>query len=248
MKATEVTVTPPRILIYGDYGTGKTYLLGLIHENLKKVSKGLRLFDFDLSQTLTNHKFDVDIGPAFGYYVDKGFDALKADLSAYATNTDGFGGFAIDSLTTLQASVMRWVQSKFPQVKRPLNFIPGQQDWGVLIEVFNQLLPQLQKLSVNTLVALTAHIRRAPDSTGSIEIPLPAIAGKTLPSAIGAWFTEVWKTEVKSAKEYLVQIKPDYTYKCKTQLDTDEVKLPAEDAARMIVELTMQRAKGLGQS
>jgi len=223
MKATEVKLLPPRILLYGDYGTGKTFFIGMLHEELKKRgTKGIRLFDFDLSQTLPNFNFDVDIGDTYGKYLTTtGFDAFIREFSQYEEDPDGFGGFAIDSLTTLQQVVMSWVHRKFPQVKRPLSFLSSRQDWGVLIEVFNQILPQLQKISQHSLIVVTAHIRRNPDATGQKEIPLPAVAGSTLPSSLGLWFTEVWLTRVEGTAfnpKYVIQTRPDDMFKCKTQI------------------------------
>lgn len=240
MLATELKNTPPRILVFGDYGTGKTHLIGLLHnELLKRNTKGVRAFDFDLSHTWQQNKFSIDIGPKYAHYVNEGFDAFLNDFTTFEKNPQGFGGFAIDSLTSLQRVVMEWVHKKNPS-KRPLGFLSSQQDWGILIEVFGKMMPQLQVISSHSMVIVTAHIRRQADSSDAkIEMPLPAIAGRTLPSSIGLWFTEVWKTSVEGTAykpQYRIQTRPDSIYKCKTQIAEMPGIVDMDKAVSILVE------------
>lgn len=246
MKVSELDTINPRILLIGDYGAGKTHTIGLFHEELKRRgTRGIYMFDFDHgAQTLKSAGFgDVELD----LYVDEGrnvraqaFRSFMAKFSNLEKDMDGFGGIAIDSLTTLQKAAGRYAQHINPTGKRSLEFMMSLQDWGVLIEILEQMFPQLLRVSHQSIIIMTAHLQeRQNELTQTIET-LPAVAGKKLPSSIGLWFNEVWylQTSVSEDKVSCTAVTRNTRLakaRCKTQTSGIATSGPVELAVKAVM-------------
>ena len=243
MKATEIHEAGTRMLWFGGIGAGKTYLLGQLHEELKKRgTRGLKLFDVDRGfNTLRAAGFDVDVD----FYTDppgkKGvaFYKLSDDLTRYERDNEGFGGFAIDSLTTLQRIAMSYVHNIAADKKRPLGFLSSMQDYGILIELLNQMFPQFINIAEKSIFVLTAHVKLFEDQASSTVIRTPNVIGKSFPSSVGLWFNEVWHLSTTGRGndiKYVAQTKHDIMLQCKSQTPGMLASLPAIDALKLVIE------------
>lgn len=220
MKATDANLTHPRLLLHGVHGSGKTHCIGLFHEALKLVgTKGLYLFDCDIGYpTLKKERFDVE----FDLYVkgQKTFSDLVLAITAFESDAQGYGGVAIDSLTSLEALVKLHTLRVNAKAKRQFKWKLSQNDWGILIEILQQMLPQFQNLSTKLMFILTAHLKSVENDDGIVMRELPGISGKRLPSDIGRWFNEVWFSHTYGAyanPEFRMQTMPDNIHTAKTQ-------------------------------
>lgn len=235
--ATEMEVSHGRYLWYGDLGCGKTYLIGMMHEVLKKRgTKGIYMFNFDKGEnTLTTAGFDV----AFDYFVGRdAYPAFERRLGELSNDNEGYGGYAFDSLTTMEKLIMNHVH-KINDVKRHLGFVSNQQDYGILIQIIENLMPFLQELSLNAEVIMTAHLlERRDEDTGKLWF-LPSVTGKKLPSKIGLWFNEVWRIwgEKKGDKiERFAQTAAYDKFQCKSQVAGMPLACPVDVALHKAVE------------
>lgn len=236
MKATEIMICFPRILLVGDYGTGKTYFLGKLHKRLCNLnSKGLYLLDHDLGYpTLRSAKFDVETE----LFYDKdprypnAWEQTIERITEFEEDNRGYHFAAIDSLTSLHTAAMNYVIS--------INEIKGRyigrirmanlNDFGVLVNIFGQFFPQLLRISLKMGFILTAHIReREHPVTKEVEL-FPAIAGKSLPSQIGDWFNEVWHIFIDNKGERIIQTRSGNRIDCKTQIAEMPEYLPVDEA------------------
>ena len=230
------------MLWFAGIGAGKTYLLGQLHEELKKKgTRGLKMFDIDRGfNTLRAAGFDVDVD----FYTDPpgkpgvAFYKLSQDLTRFERDPEGYGGFAIDSLTTMQRIAMTYVH-KINKAKRHLGFLSSQQDYGILIELMNQMFPQFINISSKAIFVLTAHIKIFEDQASGTIIRSPNVIGKSFPSSVGLWFNEVWHLSTSGRGndiKYNAQTKHDTMVQCKSQTPGMPASLPAIDALKLVIE------------
>ena len=244
MKTNEQELAPPRILLMGPYGVGKTFLIGQADVLLKDSGKkGLYLFDFEKQNTLRANNFSVE----FDYYFDKpgevkggGLKRFGDDFTKFEYNPNGFGGFAIDNLTPMIAEAMRYNISINPS-KRHLGFMPSFQDQGIVIKLMENILPQLLAVSTHSVLICTAHLRElTSEKTGETTV-LPFVPGKSLPYLIGGFFTEVWRVYAIRDQGTIVrcvQTVNDGRFGCKSQT----VGMPEYAIAHEALKLCFQQA------
>ena len=225
-----------RYLLYGNYGCGKTYMLGIIDDILKKLgTKGLYIFDFDHGiKTLSTAGFSVD----YDRYVDfvpkkpHAFNDFKNRFTDFESDTHGYGGLAIDSLTTLERVLGYEVLNENVTTRKDAGRLGKKftlNDFGLLIEIMHQLLSQLINVSHHMDVFVTAHLKERQNPISDAMEFVPAITGKALPSSIGLWFNEVWhiysmKRKIEESKKKdeteilrVAQTVSGDRYSCKTQ-------------------------------
>ena len=240
MKIGDTPTVHGRILLYSDYGAGKTYLLGQLHNELKKNgSRGLYLMDLDVGhKTLSSAGIFDDL--EFDIFVGK--DAYKRwedKLGEFANDNHGFGGLAIDSLSTLEKITLKHIIKNIAASKdRPLGFLPSLQDQGCLVNIIENIMPFLQSLSLHMTTVMTAHMQERRSDETSVLWMLPCVTGRKLPSKLGAYFNEVWHIEadkVGDKMERTVQTATFDRFKCKTQIKNMPLRLPAEDALKLAV-------------
>jgi len=242
---------PSKIIIYGHAGAGKTHMLHLIHEGLKKLgTKGLYIMDFDGTRTLHKLKHDGDVELFVDTKKTKGesFERWMYRINEFEKDHEGYGGFAIDSLTTMQHMMMNYVH-KINKVARHLDFLSNMQDYGVLVDLLEQMMPQFTHISSKALLILTAHIRSFEDTTeGGKTYCTPSVRGRVLPSSLGLYFNEVWRLDKSGTGAGLkrrVQTDKDYKYIAKTQ--TEGIKMPFDTIEHCIECVLKAFEKGGGE-
>jgi hypothetical protein len=240
----EAPSIPLRVLLMSPYGGGKTYLIGYLSSRLEQITgKGMRLFDFDLGwQTLKSNGFKLD---ATSYVVDpndmgKTWDEFDEDFHVYLDDPGKYSGFAIDSLSTLQGCAMDYVLKENKVKRRTAGRfqMTDKNDFGVLVTMLMQVLPQILRISSHSVFLMTAHTRLTTDEKSGLTKMLPAISGKALPSQIGGWFNEVYylKTEgYRENVERLAQVMSDGQVDCKTQMANMPFELPVMAAIEKIL-------------
>ena len=228
----EAPQVPLRLLLMSSFGGGKTYLMGYIARRLFELTgKRFMVFDFDIGwKTLKSNSFDVDL---CSYFVDddngaQAFNEFDEDFHEYLADPGDHGGFGLDSLTTLQSCAMAYVKAENRNAggktfgRQVGKFqLTNENDFGVLVTMLMQILPQILKISSHSLFVMTAHTRMMEDkNSGEMKI-LPAISGRALPSQIGAWFTEVWYLKAEGYREDVQRVAQTMSggqVDCKTQM------------------------------
>lgn len=229
-------------LIIGDFGRGKTWFAG-------GAPQPLYFFDFDggISTLLKRFKGKTpDI--EFDTYRDtpaipkrsSTSTKLSADASligsvnsrpkAYlkfeeklTTILDGQYApetIVYDSLSSLERIFMNYIMAVNSGQGRVMG-APNQGDYGVFVRKFEELLSyMLLPATMGINVICTAHIQTKKDEITGRILHEPALIGKSMPSAIGKEFDEVWiatTSKKKDGVEYMVQVQPSREFNCKTR-------------------------------
>lgn len=252
--ATQVPVVHSRFLLLGNYGSGKTWLIGYMHKLLKSYgTRGIYLFDFDSGyNTLKTAGFDVE----FDIYHDDdnrkphAFVDFCKKLSSLEHDLEGYGGIAIDSLTSLQRALMNYImqENNIPRQKYPRQNIPVKNDYGVFANTIDNFFPQFIQLNkLGAEVIMTAHLRERvtekvvldennkPITVESTKY-VPALKGRYLASSIGAEFNEIWRITVNkygNKVTQMAQMRSDNTFDCKTQINGAGFSMNASEAVRL---------------
>jgi len=175
MKIGETPNVHGRHLWIGDYGCGKTYMLGQLHNELKKNgSKGLYLMDTDIgNKTLKSAGIADDM--EFDMFTGEGAYVKFANrLKEFANENLGFGGLAIDSITSLEKHCLKHIMTEIaPSKDRPLGFLPSLQDQGALVNMLEGMMPYLQSISLHMEVIMTAHLQLREDEITNVAWYLP---------------------------------------------------------------------------
>jgi len=190
MKLSEIPSTPPKILLYGPLGSGKT---GLALSGGKKV----QLIDLDmgvktgltLKDDWAKARMEADVIPcyednpsrAYAYLKFKGY--LEAIAQECTKGTYPFKVLAIDSLTNWHEFCMRSILANSGQLGKP----PQLQHWGLRDVEFLNTLILLKSLPICVIV--TAH--QAYTEVDSETVINPDLPGKRLPNNMWSKFDEV---------------------------------------------------------
>jgi len=240
MKIGETPNIHGRHLWIGDYGAGKTYMLGQIHNELKKNgSKGLYLMDVDIGhKTLKSAGIADDM--ELKMLVGAGAYPEFADLlKGFAEDTRGYGGIAIDSLTSLEKIILKHIMTEIAAGKdRPLGFLPSLQDQGALVNMIETIMPYLMAISLKMEVIMTAHLQERKSEDTGILWKLPCVTGRKLPSKLGSYFNEVWLIDAQMMDGKIVRTAQTATYdrnKCKTQIKDMPLKLSTDEAIKLAI-------------
>jgi hypothetical protein len=218
---------PLRFLFMSPFGGGKTWLTGYVAKRLMELTgKGMKGFDFDLGwQTLKSAGIPVDL---ISYVLEPGshgvaWDEFEVDFHNYLRDPGKYGGFFIDSLTTLQGCAMDYVFRENKISRRSVGKfqLTNENDFGALVTMLMQVLPQILKISSHSVFVMTAHTRFIEDKVQGGTKMRPAVSGQALPSQIGGWFNEVWYLKAEGYRDDVVrlaQTMSDSTVDCKTQI------------------------------
>jgi hypothetical protein len=226
---------PTRLLLMSPYGGGKTWLTGYIAKRMQEMTgKLMKGFDFDLGwQTLKSNNFSVDL---LSYVLEPGsfgvaWDEFDTDFHRYLSDPGEYCGFIIDSLTTLQGCAMDYVFRENDIKRRKVGKfqLTNENDFGALVTMLMQVLPQILKISSRSLFIMTAHTRLIEDKVSGGVRMAPAVSGRALPSQLGGWFNEVWYLKAEGYRDDVVrtaQTMSDSTVDCKTQIGGMPFDLP----------------------
>lgn len=181
-KSPEDSVAYLNMLIYGEPGAGKTFLLGTA-EDYEDTSPML-LIDIE-GGTLTLRRRNVDVVQV------RSMKQLEEIHKELVNDTEGYyKTVGIDSLTELQKLDMRTVmQEQFN--KRPDStdlYVPSQREWGKSGERVRMVVRAFRDLEINTLV--TALMSSDKDEKTGLVSYFPSFPGK-LRSEIPGFFDVV---------------------------------------------------------
>jgi len=217
-------------LIYGDFGTGKTYMLHtapkpvLVHSFDPGGTKSLRTW-IEKGDVLVDTQFERDgnsVGDPEAYIAwEKEFNRLRQ-----AGVFEHIGTYVLDSITTMSESMMSAIMvrgtakgtSRTPYHKDIKTFIPQLQDYLVQQYTLRDLLNVCCGLPCNFIA--TGHIDRTTDEVSGKIIASPMIAGKYA-QKIPMLFDEVYITDVKETSkgsEYRLLTESKGMYRARSRL------------------------------
>lgn len=201
-----------KVLVYGGSGTGKTIFAGSFPKPY--------FFDFDngmLSLQGKDIEYDtyIDDNPA-NPQAFRRFERKIEDFYRQGWENFPYETVVIDSITTLQETVMRSIQS----VNRSMAKMPTLNEWGNLIDKLQDMLYKVTSLKTNVVVV--AHEQILQDDLTSEVMVLPLITGKKLPDRLPLWFDEVYHTRVERGPDrkpsYEMMTVASRKYKAKSRL------------------------------
>lgn len=194
-KLTDLELHPPKILLMGNFGTGKTVLattVGEIGQVLDLDNGLLSARNYIDKFTSERHKIDVkkcweeDHKKAISY--KKLLSFVNTIYDNCAAKTYDFEVVILDNFTVLADVAM---QETLADAGR-LGQTPQIQHWGTCFAKMQIILNVLKSLPL--VVIVIAHTRRVEDGGASkYEIACP---GQKLPEKVPTYFDEVWWTEV----------------------------------------------------
>lgn len=198
----EIKSSPPKILIYGKSGTGKTLFVTSFGKGMQLIDtdRGLRsVVKFQDKWTTSRHAIDVieclENDPTQALAFNKFKAVIMEIFNACQKKTYLYKILAIDSFTTLADFALRAVQGNSGS-KTFTN--PSQQQWGLAIGELDNVFMYLKALPIPVVVIF--HNREAAEGSGATAITTQEIAifGKNLPGKIVSYFDEVLWQKMKS--------------------------------------------------
>lgn len=219
MKANDLINKPPKILIYGPGGSGKTALVS-------QASNGY-LFDFDdgmltaknmndsFSSLRKSIEFDLykDLNPSKPEGWKKAKEKLLQISEQCALKKWPFNCCVLDSFTGLSQAIQNDVMFN---AGKPLGK-PEIQHYGLIVSELENAMTLITSLS-NTLVLITAHEMPILSRKGQIGHPeqdifkmIPLCAGTKLGPKLPWMFDEVWyadRNSIGGKTSYVVSGKP----------------------------------------
>lgn len=226
----------PSILIMGDSGTHKTWLLSQV--------PGIHIFDFDKGMAVARGR-DVNYdtfkdntrkGKKMAGLFEYGhaWPAFIKRLNEIGDRIDKGERIPVglDSLTTMSNSAMAYVLSQSGH-----DGPPQIQHWGAQIQLLETVMDQLTSWPVPLLV--TAHLQRNQNDLTQVTEHLPLVTGK-LAGKVGIYFDEVYYAKVKGSGEnrkFVVQTQSDSMakqvksrYNVRDETETDWQKIYSQIA------------------
>jgi hypothetical protein len=196
MKLADIPVGPPKILMYGPAGSGKTAFA-------MTLGDGLRLYDLDygveVGRTLKDKFLDARMAVDIVRYDEQqllsptGWLRFRTDIFGLQNNKNIPKAICIDSLTSGITMAMRFVLSNNGRLDYGKGVLPPtieQSHWGMAFTELTNVLLVLRGLPIPVVVL--AHDQRD-TQTSALELALP---GKNLPSTVPQFFDELWYARV----------------------------------------------------
>lgn len=196
MKASEIKQNPPRIILWGDSGCGKTALAATLgaRAQLMDLDNGL-LTLAKLNDKFTADRLNVDVKPfreSRPHLKANMFSDFRAHaLSVYNDVTSKkfpFDAVIVDSLTALADAALNQVLYNSGQLSSP----PQRQHWGAAFMEIKSVLNILLSLPIVVIVIGHEEIKSYGPEKARIEKLGLALSGKNLSAQICRQFDEIW--------------------------------------------------------
>ena len=181
------------LLIYGDPGSGKTYLCGTAQDHKKTAP--ILFFDVEGGTTTLRHRSDISVVRV------KSYADLWNPLSELSQlDKIPFNTIIVDSLTELQkvdmAGLMRQVKSRDADRDED---VPSLREWGKSGNRIRAVVRRLRDLPCNTIMTALAKTDRDTDGTVSTKPDLPGKLAADVPGfidVVGYLYTDIEEKEV----------------------------------------------------
>jgi len=216
-KLSELGARPPKIMVMGDFGTGKTALALTLGRHAK-------VFDFDdglrtglsLKDKFLESRKNVEVvsllesDPKEATAFMKFQSYIGGIVSECRAGTFGYRAVVVDGYTNLLDAAVR----NTLKIHGKLGRSPEIQQWGAAFIDVDNVLFALKTLPL--VVVLLCHTRRVFDSDGGVVGVELATPGKNLPQKVPSFFDEVWRLDV-SAGKYVIQTQASFECKCRSR-------------------------------
>jgi len=204
MKPSELTRKPPKILIYGPPGLGKTSLFMTLGEKAQLLDlDGNADVALGLKDNLHAERMECDVrqiledDPA-------GKATVFARAKKYIYGLPGeikkgnfpFDAFGLDSLTSLAVACQDYVMANSGRLGQN----PEIQHWGLIITEIANVVKALKGLPIPTFILAHEEVivpeGGGEDNLAKIQIAIP---GRKLPGQITRQFSEIWYLKMRAS-------------------------------------------------
>lgn len=170
VKSPEDSVSYLNILLYGDPGSGKTWLAGTADDSPNTAP--VLLLDVEGGTTTLRHKPGIDVMQI------RSMRQIEQAHAAVSKNPGHYKTVIIDSITELQKLDMRTLMLEQVE-KRPDStdvYVPSQREWGKSGERVRMIIRGFRDLDCNVIV--TALVAEKIDEKTNITYMFPSLPGK----------------------------------------------------------------------
>ena len=203
---------PPKILIYGDVGCGKTVLALTLGEGTQVIDCDLGLRSgYSLQDDFTDARRAVDVKQFPETHMPKtavAFAKMKSTIYDIATQCNQkrypYKAVILDSLTVFGECALNYILSNSSK----LGTNPQIQHWGMCFTEMKMVLGVLRGLPIPVVVighqalSVVGKDKEAEDRIGL------SIKGKNMPAEVMSLFDEVWYMRIggtPNKRKYIIQ-------------------------------------------
>lgn len=171
-----------KMLVYGESGSGKTVFSSTFPRPIfLDIDKGMA------SITRKVHRIDVN-----------SWEDIANTEKYLRSSKHPFRTIVIDSLNELQYISMNSIIRNFPNVRRPYSDLPGQSDYGAMLQHFEDMVRRFKAVKINLICICNV----APQEFET-DLVQPQMIGKHMPRTISRMMDVIgylYKGEAGSAE------------------------------------------------